>query len=392
MRIACVLIHNLPVQVARLIHPGLSGKKLVIGGLPFEAKPVLDASPEAVACGIAPGMPLREAYALCPEAVFLPLEETRHEAAFKDVLDILDDFSPVVEEADLGYAYLDVGGVVNEQGLARDIATSVSAKTGLVAQVGISSGKFFSYIAALTSVSGTPVTIVEGKERNFIAPASITALPCSVETRGRLRLLGIRFIGELSRFSREALIGQFGTEGILLYNAACGIDRTPLVPRRRLDVACGAVEFDSPTTTSAEILQACQVMLERLLEEANSKGKLCREVRLKATLTNGTRQESSLCLKEPTSSVAAVLRRLSAWLDTTRFKSAVSVLELSLALTSESGKNFSLWKSGKAVQTLGKLAGELSTRFGYHPLKQVQVVDADAILPERRFRLIDLAD
>ncbi|MCL0070334.1 hypothetical protein M1N44_00945 [Dehalococcoidia bacterium] len=61
MRVACVLIHNFAVQAAVTHDPQLGRRPLVTGGSSFESKPVYDASPEAAACGVEPGMPLRRA-------------------------------------------------------------------------------------------------------------------------------------------------------------------------------------------------------------------------------------------------------------------------------------------------------------------------------------------
>lgn len=58
MRIACVLIHNFAVQVAIVGSPQLDGQPSIIGGLPFEAKTVYDASPQAIACGVKPEVPV----------------------------------------------------------------------------------------------------------------------------------------------------------------------------------------------------------------------------------------------------------------------------------------------------------------------------------------------
>ncbi len=150
MRIACILIHNLAVQVVLAGDLSLHGHSLVIGGMPFEVKPVYDASPEAMACGIEVGMPLREAYSLCPTAEFLPLEQSRYEHVFERVVDILDGFSPVVDIEKSGRAYMDITGVRDELNLCQDILRNISAGTSLGACLGVSSGKFSSYIAAFT--------------------------------------------------------------------------------------------------------------------------------------------------------------------------------------------------------------------------------------------------
>jgi len=393
MRIACVLIPNLAVQIALVDDPALRGKPLVIGGLPFEVRTVYDASPEALACGIKPGMPLHQAYALRPEAIFLPADDKKYEAAFEEVINVLEKFSPVVDIGELGCAYADVSGIQHERELACEISAAISAETGLSSCLGISSGKFFSRIAAFTSTSEAPVIVSQGKEKDFVAPFSVELLPCSDETKERLSLLGIRFIGQLRQFSREALIAQFGSDGIVMHELAHGFDRTPLIPRKKRDVLTGSAELDPPAVTFIEILQTCQTVLERVLGGTNMEGKLCREILVRVRFASGTSQERRLSLKQPTNSRDAILGRLRTWLEGVRFPAPAVQVELSLCLTREQSRGLSLWPEQQKVrQELTKAANELKLRLGHQPIKKVQVVRHEAILPERRFRLTEVLE
>lgn len=393
MRIACILVHNLPVQMAIATDVTLCGQPLVIGGLPFEGKAVADASPEAMACGIKPGMPLHEAYALCPEAKFLPLHERKYGEAFEEVAAILEKFSPVVDVESLDRAYIDISGVQNEGNLSREILASVSAKTGLSACLGLSGGKFFSRIAAFTSGTGVPVIIPQGREKDFVVPFSVEFLPCTEETKERLNLLGIRFIGHLIQYTKEALVAQFGTDGVVMHELAQGIDRSPLVPRAKPEIVTETVEFDSPAASFVEILQTCEVILERLLNNMDAQGKLCQEVLIRLAFVSGVSEERRLPLKEPTNSSAVVMSRLQTWLETIGFPAPVVEVHLSLSLTREHGKKLSLWPDQKRVkQEFVRAADELKLRFGYQPIKKVQPVNPEPILPERRFKLTEVLE
>ena len=390
MRIACVLIHNPAVQVALTDAPALRGQPLVIGGLAFEAKPVYDASPEAIVCGIRVGMPLHQAYAVCAEAKFLTSDERRYEGVFEQIGSILARFSPLVAIEGLGCAYLDVNGVQDEQNLAREILTNIFTDMGLSACLGISSGKFFSRAAAFTSRTEAPVIVAQGKEKEFIAAFSIDFLPCSAETREHLQMLGIRFIGQLSEFSKEALVAQFGSDGILICELAHGIDKTPLTARKKPEVVVDAIEIDPPAVTYVELLQSCQVMLERMLSSIKAQGKACREVLLRISFTTGAAQERRLPLKEATGSTAAILSRLRTWLESIVFPAPAIEVELSLFPVREQGKRLYLWpEQQKMGEGLSKAASEFKLRFGYQPLKKVHTVEPSPIIPERRFRLID---
>jgi nucleotidyltransferase/DNA polymerase involved in DNA repair len=157
MRVGCVLIRNFAVQLARRDNPQLRDRPILIGDSASQGKAVFDASPEAAARGVKAGMSYREAVSLCPEAIFIQADQARYEQVFEEVLSILDGFSPAVEATGLGCAYFDVTGIRNEHELAHGIGSRMSRETGLSASVGISRGKFFSWLAALhhIAMSGT---------------------------------------------------------------------------------------------------------------------------------------------------------------------------------------------------------------------------------------------
>jgi nucleotidyltransferase/DNA polymerase involved in DNA repair len=393
MRIACIIVHNLAIQVATACDPSVRGQALVIGGVPFEAKPVYDASPEAIACGVKIGMPLREAYALCPEAKFLASDETKYEQAFEEVANVLEKFSPVVDIEKPGCAYMDISGLRDEANLCREVLQQISGETGLSACLGVSGGKFFSRVAALTSKPAMPVIVSPGEEKDFVAAFSVSFFPCSEETKGRLRLLGIRFIGELTQFSRESLVAQFGGEGRLMHDLAHGIDRSPLVPRAKPETISDSIRFDCPAVSLIEILQACEIMLGNLLRRVNEQGRLCREATLRLGFISAMQEERKLALKEATTSTGAILGRLQTWLETVRFPSPVTQVGLSLSLTNEQSKKLSLWpQKHRASRELMRTAEELRLRFGYQPIKKSRVVSPKPILPERQFVLTDVLE
>lgn len=393
MRIACFLIHNLAIQVAFARDSTLRGQPLVVGGLPFEAKTVNSASAEAIACGVKPGMSLRQAYTICPDARFLPADERRYEAYFEEAVGILERFSPVVDIEERGCAYLDITGVQREQDLACKILGGISTETELSACLGVSNGKFPSRAAAFTSKPEAPVIVPEGEEKDFVAPFPIDFLPCLSETKERLYLLGICFMGQLSRFCREALVAQFGGEGIALHKLAHGIDQTPLIPRKKPELITVAAELAPPAGMCLQILNACQVMLDKPLSEVRARGKACREILVRVIFASGVSQEKRLPFKRATVSISVVLDRLRTWLENTGCPAPVTFVELSLSLTGDTGKNLYLWpEHEKSLSNLSELAGELNSRFGYQPLKKVQVENPGAILPERRFRLTDMLE
>ena len=152
MRIACVSINHFSVQVETREKPDLAGKPLVIGGFPHEQKSVIDCSVETSGYHIRPSISLRQAHHLCPEAIFLPLNEELYHKAFEEILGILDEFSPAVEASYHGKAFMDISGTERlfgpEENLSKLMGQEISEKTKLHPQIGIAASKFVAGVAA----------------------------------------------------------------------------------------------------------------------------------------------------------------------------------------------------------------------------------------------------
>ena len=392
MRIACLVIPNLATQLAQAEEPGLMNQPIIIGRLPFEKGTVYDASPEAIASGIRPGMPLRQAQALCPEAPLLSADEDKYEEAIDAVIRTLDNFSPVIEVVKQHRAYLDITGVQNESDTARALISTVLKSTGLRSSIGIASGKFFSLVAASASKKGYFTIVPPGKEREFITPFSIDFIDCEDPVKERLRLLGIKYMGQLEKLPKEALLAQFGNPGLRLYQITQGIDHSPLIPLKKTDLLSIACDLDPPLVTSFEIITACQAVLAEHLVKIKNQHKLCHQVLCKVYPIPGMVIERRLPLKQATSSEKVILDRLQMWVEQTDFSAPVAKIELSLWFCAEAGKKLCLWSSpvNKHWQ-LSSLAGDLRRRFGYQPLKKAHE-NPNEILPERRYALTDIVD
>lgn len=380
MRFACVLIHHLPVQVES------AGKvwdqPLIIGGFPFERKPAYDASVEAIASGVKLGMPLSEAHLLCPEAKFLPLNEERYHEACRQVAEILHGFSPSVETVELGCAFFDATGFEDEPSLANEIVSGLFHHTRLRACLGIASNKFLARVAAYVTKPEAPIIVPEGSEINFLAPFSVDFLTCSEETKKRLNLLGIRVIGQLSGFTREALVEQFDKDGTVVYELAHGIDRAPLFARARPRLVSGRVQFDVPINSLSGLLSVIDGVLDRCLAELRRRGQVCRKIRLSINFPAAS-EEVALGLKEATNSHKAIMVRLKSWLEKAKFTKAIDGIDICLEVDEDRGKQLHFLKQGaKEVEKLTGLCG-----LG---LKEATIIDGDALVPEHSFRLTEL--
>ena len=392
MRIACLVIPNLATQLAQASDSGLINRPVIIASLPFERGTVYDASPEAIASGIKPGMVLREAQALCPEAALLTADENRSKEAIDAVIRTLECFSPLIEVEKEDQIYLDITGVENEPDMVGTMISTILENTHLHTSIGIASGKFFSLVAASTSRKGCFTIVPPGNEREFVTPFSIDFIDCRDTVKERLHFLGIRCIGQLNKISQQALLAQFGSEGLRLYQITQGIDHSPIIPIRKPNLLSIVRDLDPPRVTSLEIVTAYQEILNELITQIENRGKLCYQVLCKLHPSSGISVEKRLPLKDPTSSEKTILNRLRNWVEQTTLSAPVARIELSLWLCAETGKKLHFWSHLSGEQrTHNIMAGKLKRRFGYQPLKKAHE-NPNEVLPERRYVLTDVSD
>jgi len=393
MRIACVLIPHFPVAVERRRDPALRGRPLVIGETPDQRKAVLDCSPEAEVQGVRAGMPLRQAFAVCREAVFLPPHPSRYSDVFDSMLVVLEGFSPEVEQATLGRAYLNAGGLARhyegELDLGERIIRLLREASGLVAGVGLAEGKFVAWAAAVTSEPGQVCTVPEGKEAEFLQPLDVSLLPASPDTLRRLDLYGLRCMGDLASLSPGPLQAQFGGEGMRLWELARGVDSEPLRPRHREEVMSETLRFPTAAVSVEALVVACRRLLMRL--HWRLRGRAARCLRLRAALWGGRSWEKTLTFHEAVTDWERMLFIARSVLANAALPAPVEELTIELSgITEERGRQSTLFteKAGLRRQ-LSETVRQLRARWGRPLVSRVVEVEPWSRLPERRHALID---
>src|SRR6478752_7616389 len=216
-------------------RPELRGLPVVVGGAGGEDSRgvVSAASYEARRFGIHSAMSLREAYRRCPDAVFLPVDGRRYQAASRAVMAILRRYTPAVEPISIDEAFLDVTGSAALFGvgeaIARRIKDDVRAEVGLTASVGVATTKLVAKIASDLRKPDGLVVVAPGDEAAFLAPLPIGRLwGVGEKTAVALHEYSVRTIGDLAALPPDLLVRRFGKVGESLVDRARGMDADPV--------------------------------------------------------------------------------------------------------------------------------------------------------------------
>jgi DNA polymerase-4 len=160
-------------------HPELVGKPVVVGGEGDPAKRgvVSTASYEARKFGIHSAMPLRTAYSLCPEAIFVPVDYEEYSRVSGEVKAILKQFSPIIEDVGIDEAFLDISSIDRpSEEIAKEIKKRIKDETDLTCSIGIAPNKLLAKIASDMQKPDGLTIIMEDDIQRRIWPLSVRKL------------------------------------------------------------------------------------------------------------------------------------------------------------------------------------------------------------------------
>lgn len=250
-------------------RPELIGKPVVIGGSgdPTKRGVVSTASYEARKYGIHSAMPLRTAYKLCPDAIFLPVDYEEYVRVSRIFKAVLRDFTPLLEDVGIDEAFLEISELpASSEQIAHDIKTKIREATGLSCSIGIAPNKLLAKIAS-DMLKPDGLTIISPADiETRIWPLPVRKLwGVGPKTEAHLKGMQINTIGELAALPLDRLTAEFGNSyGNYLVNASHGIDESQVVTHWE------------PKSASRET--TFQADIDNWQEIARNLAELCREV------------------------------------------------------------------------------------------------------------------
>src|SRR6266699_4084681 len=186
-------------SVEQLLDPSLRGKAIAVGG-----GVVLAASYEAKSFGISSGMSGRRARELCPQLIFVGGHFQDYQRLGDAAINVLNDFSPLVERISIDEAFADVAGCIRLFGsppeIARAIRRRVRAELGLPISIGVARTKHLAKIASQVAKPDGLVVVDPETELHFLHDLPVELMwGVGPATTARLPARGIPTIGKLPK-------------------------------------------------------------------------------------------------------------------------------------------------------------------------------------------------
>ncbi len=251
-------------SVEQLDHPEWRGKPVIVGGRSDRRGVVSTASYEARAFGVHSAMPSATAERLCPDAIWTSSHFDRYHELSAQVMGILKDESPLLEQMSIDEAYLDVspGRYTGEDPVA--IAARIQARVaelGITCSIGVATGKAVAKIASDMDKPRGLTVVYPGGEAAFLAPMDVRAMPgIGKQSAERLRRIGIRTLGVLADTPLDKLTPLFGVNAQAVRDRARGIDPREIATESEVKSVSHERTFATDLVTREEIEDAIDML------------------------------------------------------------------------------------------------------------------------------------
>ena len=361
-------------------NPSLRGKAFAVGGRPEERGVVASCSYAARKAGVRSAMPMGRALKLCPHLIIIPGHHRLYREASRQVMNIIHDVTPLVEQISIDEAFLDVTDLpdAGEQ-IARDLQTKILQEFNLPCSFGIAANKLVAKIATDVGKSnakgkGKPPSAIQvvppGEESAFLAPLPIESLwGVGPKTASVLLDMGIRTIGDLSQLSESTLIERFGKLGYELRLRSRGIDDRPVTVEHKIKSISQEVTFIKDVKERQTLLDTLQSLAAQVVNRMQKQHLECTTIKLKLRWSDFSTISRQVTLPHPTDQTDIIfeqVRRLFLLV----WSASVPVRLIGVGVSGLSPHQLSLWESATETQRkererrLNSALQELRERYG----------------------------
>lgn len=265
--------------VYRLTHKG-GGQDLreipsaVGGDVTLRHGIILAKSIPAKDYGIKTGETILEAMRKCPDLLLVPPNYSLYEKCSAAFMEILREYSDVVEQYSIDEAFVDMSASCHLFGSPEEVAVQIKDRIrkelGFTVNVGVSSNKLLAKMASDFQKPDQVHTLYPEEIKRKMWPLPVSDLFfVGRATAGKLLSMGIRTIGELARADPAWLKGMLKKQGEIIWGFSHGIDFSVVLAKPPANKGYGnstTTPYDVTDTETAEqvLLALCETVGNRL--------------------------------------------------------------------------------------------------------------------------------
>ncbi|SNB45929.1 DNA polymerase IV [Geobacter sp. DSM 9736] len=358
-------------SVEQQADPSLQGKPIAVTGA-AERTVITTASYEARAYGVKTGMTIGEARRKCPHLILVVGKNRKYTHTSTLIMEMLRDFTPLVEVSSIDEAFLDVTGSIPLFGPPAEIALEIKKRIrdrfGLTCSVGIAPNKLLAKLASDMQKPDGLVTIEPHEVASILDRVPVGDM-CGIgaKTQDILRLLGIRTCGDLGRFPPHILKNRLGVFGERLHLMGRGIDDSAVVPTEEAE----AVKTVGHSMTLAIDVNDREEIARRLLQLSEMVGRRARKhgvtgktVTLTVRYPDFTTFSRQSTDDSYTNQSREIYRRVKGILEMIVLEQPVRLLGVRLGALRQSEEQLSLFNEEQQQVTATSAMDSINDRYG----------------------------
>ena len=393
MSVACLHIPHFSLRVTMLSQPELDGHPLILSD-PHHGRPsVIDATPEARQKGIRTGLSLREATALCPNAIVLAPNPSTEYDQIRAISAALDTISPLVEPdaGDAGTWYIDITGLGRHFDSVRDAGEHILRQVtpSLRPRAGIALSKFAARVAANRSTPGCVSLVPPAKTATLLASAPVELLPLGADALHQLHLMGIETLGQYNAIPRAKIGARFGPPGQRAWDLVTGDAHDPVTSPERSLTVTEHLDMPAPATNHEVLMFALKQLIYRAFRSPELRYRHAREITMRTGLEHDRSWERSMVFKDaygPDRLVQAIGLRMQHL----ELPGPVETLTIEIHGIVQTTAHQALLPAlrPRHLAPLSHAVSMLKQRYGLSPLFRIVEVEPWSRIPERRHALV----
>jgi protein ImuB len=292
----------------------------------------------ARAAGIAPGLPLADARAFCPDLVAASADPAGDAAALARLAAWCGRFSPWTAPNGPDGVWLDISGCAHLRGGEAALAAELVARLahdGIAARAAVADTPGAAWAVAR---GGAPdgkaavAVVPEGGARPALAGLPLQGLRLDAAAAGALERLGLRRIGDLYPLPRAALAARFGAILAQRLDQALGIVAEPLSPLPPAPLRWSRCRLPEPIETPEALAAVLEQLVPALCRQLGREGSGARRLVLTLYRSDNTVAEAVVGTARPSRDPRHLLRLLGERLESLAPEPGVEDMRLAAAL------------------------------------------------------------
>jgi DNA polymerase-4 len=299
----------------------------------------------------------------------------RYKEVSRQVMEILRSFSPLVQQASVDEAYIDLTGTELISGNPRQAAESIKKKIReqifLTCSIGVSTSKLAAKIASDIEKPDGLTIISPPMVKDFLESRPIGDIP-GVGAKSEMALfdIGVKCLGDILRLSPSFLHEKFGKAGERLISIVNGDDISPVEPWIEPKSISNERTLSRDTSDPGVIEKNLLMLSNKVARRLRKQGFAGRTVTLKLKGSDFRQITRSVTFQKGTQSARVILKEAKKLLSESIPTSGVRLIGVGVSKLERGGykEQLSLFDTGesegKKWQRAERAIDDILNRFG----------------------------